>query len=56
MISVLSIFLVSPNSVNKFTTLRILNKLISNPIRKPLIQNKSDIEAILHDNNKSLSS
>lgn len=46
----------SLSNINKFTTLRILNKLISNPIRRSLIQNTGDIEALLSDPNKSLSS
>ena len=55
-ISVLSIFLMSLSNINKFITLRILNKLISNPVRRNLISSTSDIEQLLSDQNKSLSS
>ena len=55
-ISVLSIFLMNMSNINKFITLRILNKLISNPVRRNLITNTSEIEALLSDQNKSLSS
>eukprot|EP01017_Pseudomicrothorax_dubius_P028770 TRINITY_DN3444_c0_g1_i1.p1 TRINITY_DN3444_c0_g1~~TRINITY_DN3444_c0_g1_i1.p1 ORF type:complete len:808 (-),score=249.76 TRINITY_DN3444_c0_g1_i1:153-2516(-) len=55
-VSVLSIYLLSSSSVSKFAALKILNKLISNPIRVNLLGNTQDIENLLNDNNKSLSS
>jgi coatomer protein complex subunit gamma len=53
MVQVLMVFLSSSNSVNKFVSLKLLNKLISNPIRRSLIQNTSEIDSLIHDNNKS---
>lgn len=53
-ITVLSIFLNSINTIQKFAALKILNKLVSNAIRKPLITNTQDIEQLLTDSNKSL--
>jgi len=55
-ISVLSMFLLSTSSVNKFAALKILNKLISNPLRANLITNTEEFENLLSDNNKSLCS
>jgi coatomer subunit gamma len=48
-ISVLSIFLLSLSNINKFITLRILNKLVSNPVRRNLITNTGEIENLLTD-------
>lgn len=48
----MTVFLASSNSVNKFVALKLLNKLISNPIRRNLIGNTSEIESLIHDNNK----
>ena len=56
MVQVLSAFLVSSNSINKFVALKLINKLISNPIRRSLISSTTDIEGLIHDHNKSLSS
>lgn len=55
-LATLQIFLLSTCSVNKFAALKLINKLISNPIRSVLITNSNDIEAILTDNNRSLTS
>ena len=52
MVQVLTVFLASSNSVNKFVALKLLNKLISNPIRRNLIGNTNEIESLIHDNNK----
>jgi len=37
-------------------TLKILNKLITNPTRRSLITSTEDIEGLLSDPNKSISS
>jgi coatomer protein complex subunit gamma len=55
-VSTLWLFLNSSNSISKFAALRIINKLISNPSRLSLINSTQEIEALLRDNNKSLSS
>ena len=56
MVQVLNVFLLSSNNINKFVALKLLNKLISNQIRRSLIQNTQDIESLIQDSNKSLSS
>lgn len=56
MMSVLTVFLVSANSINKFVALKLINKVITNPIRIGLVTFTSDIESLIHDHNKSLSS
>ncbi|KRX03144.1 Coatomer/clathrin adaptor appendage, Ig-like subdomain [Pseudocohnilembus persalinus] len=55
-VSVLSMFFQSLNNVNRFMALKIVNKLVSNPIRRTLIQNTQEIEALLANTNKSISS
>jgi len=54
-VSLLTFFLTSPGSVNKLAALRVINKVISNPARVVLIQNISEIEGLLKENNRSLS-
>ncbi|KAL4445701.1 hypothetical protein ABPG74_006252 [Tetrahymena malaccensis] len=55
-VTVLGIFLVGTSTVNKYAALKIINKLVSNPARKTIISSKSDIQYLLTDNNKSISS
>lgn len=55
-LSTLMIFLLSASSVVKFGALKIINKFITNPIRATLLLSTSEIETILSDNNRSLSS
>ena len=55
-LSTLTIFLLSASSVVKFGALKIINRFISNPIRATLLGSTSEIEAIMSDNNRSLSS
>lgn len=55
-LTTLMIFLLSSSSVVKFGALKIINKLISNPIRTSLLTSTNEIETILSDNNRSLSS
>ncbi|CAD8045387.1 unnamed protein product [Paramecium sonneborni] len=55
MVQVVTLFLSSNNVINKFVALKILNRLISNPIRRSLISS-SQIEPLIQDSNKSLSS
>lgn len=50
----ISVFLASSSVINKFVALKILNRLIANPIRRSLITSTSPIEALLQDSNKSL--
>jgi len=52
-VSTLSFFLSSQGSVNRFAALRIINKLISNPSRIPLIENNTDLENLIRENNTS---
>jgi len=42
------------NSVTKFSSLKILNKLVNSSIRANLMTNVSEIEALIHDNNRSI--
>ena len=55
-LSTLTIFLLSASSVVKFGALKIINRFISNPIRATLLGSTSEIETIMSDNNRSLSS
>lgn len=55
-VQILLLHLNSTSTVNKFASLKILNKLISNPIRATLFNNLTEIEALVSDNNRSLSS
>lgn len=55
-LSTLIIFLLSASSVVKFGALKIINRFISNPIRATMLVSTSEIEAIMSDNNRSLSS
>eukprot|EP00828_Plagiopyla_frontata_P025127 TRINITY_DN320_c0_g1_i2.p1 TRINITY_DN320_c0_g1~~TRINITY_DN320_c0_g1_i2.p1 ORF type:complete len:620 (+),score=92.92 TRINITY_DN320_c0_g1_i2:335-2194(+) len=55
-VQILLLHLNSTSTVNKFASLKILNKLISNPIRSTLFNNLTEIEALVSDNNRSLSS
>ena len=54
-VSLLTFLLTSSGSVNKLAALRVINKVISNPARVTLIQNISEIEGLLRENNKSIS-
>ena len=55
-LSTLMIFLMSSSSVVKFGALKIINKFITNPIRATMLLSTNEIETILSDNNRSLSS
>ena len=46
----------STSSITKYAALKILNKLISNPIRLSLISYTKDLEAMLNDKSKNLAS
>jgi len=46
----------SSSSVVKFGALKILNRFITNPIRATMLISTNEIETILSDNNRSLSS
>lgn len=53
-VSTLTFFISSQTSVNRFAALRIINKLISNPARISLIENNTDLESLIRENNTSL--
>lgn len=53
-VSCLSFFLSSSSHVNRFASLRIINKLITNPARIPLIENNTDLENLIRENHASL--
>ena len=44
------------NSITQYAALKILNKLISNPIRLSLISYTKDLESMLNDKSKNLAS
>ncbi len=46
----------SSNSTYRFAVLKIINKLIINPVRVSILTNIADIESLINDSNKSLSS
>lgn len=53
MVRVVTTFLSSSNVIHKFVALKILNRLIANPIRRTLIT-PSLIDPLISDSNKSL--
>jgi len=55
-ISSLSLYILSINSINVFAALKIYDKLVDNPARASLLTNSSEIESLLQSSNKAVKS
>lgn len=55
-VKILESYLITNNTVRKYAVLKLYNKLLRNPSRRSLMVNINEIEKVLSDKNRSLSS